>query len=112
MKKYLKEVIIFLVQLLGFYILPLFAGPTDAMGLVVLLLMGTALLSLILGIISNSELKYVYPFATAIVFIPTVFIYYNYTAIVHSTWYMVVSLVCLLIGTVINLIFKKLRQKQ
>ena len=31
MKRYVKELIIFLLQLLAFYILPLFAGPTDIM---------------------------------------------------------------------------------
>ena len=31
MKKYLKEIIIILIQLFMFYIFPMFAGPTDAM---------------------------------------------------------------------------------
>ena len=33
MKKHLKEIIILLIQLFMFYIFPLFAGPTDAMGM-------------------------------------------------------------------------------
>ena len=39
MKKYLKEIIIFLLQLFMFYIFPLFAGPTDVMGMVLLIIM-------------------------------------------------------------------------
>ena len=31
MKKFIKEIIITLIQLFMFYIFPLFAGPTDAM---------------------------------------------------------------------------------
>lgn len=32
MKKYLKEILILLIQLFMFYVFPLFAGPTDVMG--------------------------------------------------------------------------------
>ena len=37
MKKYLKEILILLIQLFMFYVFPLFAGPTDVMGMIVLL---------------------------------------------------------------------------
>ena len=58
MKKYLKEIITILIQILIFYIFPLFAGPTDAMGMVVLMLLATLVLSLILTIISKEKIKY------------------------------------------------------
>ena len=35
MKKYLKEILILLIQLFMFYVFPLFAGPTDVMGMIV-----------------------------------------------------------------------------
>jgi len=38
MKKYFKEIIIILIQIFMFYVFPLFAGPTDAMGMVLLIL--------------------------------------------------------------------------
>ena len=41
MKRYLKEIIILLLQLFMFYIFPLFADPTDAIGMVVLILFVT-----------------------------------------------------------------------
>ena len=41
MKRYLKEIVLISLQALIFYILPLFAGPTDAMGLVLLLLISS-----------------------------------------------------------------------
>ena len=74
MKKYLKEIIILLIQLFMFYIFPLFAGPTDAMGMVLLILLATLLLSLTITIISKEKIKYLYPIVAAIIFIPSVFI--------------------------------------
>lgn len=49
MKRCLKEIIILLLQLFMFYIFPLFAGPTDAMGMVVLIILATLLLSAVIG---------------------------------------------------------------
>ena len=77
MKKYLKEFILLLIQLFMFYIFPLFAGPTDAMGMVILIILVTFLLSTILGFISNYKLKFFYPIVIAVLFIPSIFIYYN-----------------------------------
>ena len=33
MKKCIKEMVVLLIQLFMFYVFPLFAGPTDAMGM-------------------------------------------------------------------------------
>ena len=99
MKKYLKEIIILLIQLFMFYIFPLFAGPTDAMGMVFLILITTLILSIILGTISNKKIKYLYPIVISILFIPSIFIYYNESALVHALWYLVVSFIRLVLGT-------------
>ena len=107
MKKYFKEIIIFLLQIIVFYITPLFAGPTDIMGMVLLIILLTFILSILLGYISNNKLKYIYSLIIAIVFIPTIYIYYNNSALIHSIWYFVVSLAGLGIGTIFNLILKK-----
>ena len=101
MKKYLKEILILLIQLFMFYVFPLFAGPTDVMGMIVLLILATLLLS-------NLKVKYLYPIIIAITFVPSVFIYYNETALIHSLWYLAVSSFGLIIGMVIHkLILKK-----
>ena len=110
MKKYLKEIIIFLLQIFIFYILPLFAGPTDIMGLVFLMLLSTFLLSLIIGIISKNKIKYYYPVSVALLFIPTIFIYYNESALIHSIWYLVISLIGFLIGMILNKLNKPTKQ--
>lgn len=75
MKRCLKEIIILLLQLFMFYIFPLFAGPTDVMGMVVLIIFATLLLSAVIGFLSDKKMKYLYPVITAISFVPSVFIY-------------------------------------
>ena len=101
MKKYVKELIIYVLQLFMFYISPLFAGPTDTIGMVLLIIISTFILSVIMGSISKEKIKYIYPFIVAIIFIPTVMLYYNSSALIHSVWYLVVSAIGLVIGTVI-----------
>ena len=97
MKKYFREIIILLIQMFMFYIFPLFAGPTDAMGMVIIILLTTILLSLLMGFISIEKIKFLYPVIISILFIPSVFIYYNESALIHSIWYLVVSIVSLLV---------------
>ena len=101
MKRYLKEIIMLIIQLFMFYIYPLFAGPTDAMGMVLSIILATLLLSIIISSISKEKIKYLYPIIVAILFIPSVFIYYNESALIHSIWYLVVSSIGLLVGTII-----------
>lgn len=110
MKKYLKEIIILLLQLFMFYIFPLFAGPTDAMGMVLLIILSTFGLSLILSCISKEKIKYLYPVIISILFIPSVFIYYNKSALIHSVWYLVISSVGMIIGLIINFISSKFKR--
>lgn len=101
MKKFIKEIILLLIQLFMFYIFPLFAGPTDAMGMVILIILVTFILSIIIGSISKEKIKYLYPIIISILFIPSVFIYYNESALIHSIWYLVISTMGLLVGTII-----------
>ena len=107
MKKYIKEIIILIIQLFMFYISPLFAGPTDAMGMVLLIIIATFILSTIMGTISKEKIKYLYPIIVAVAFIPSIFIYYNESASIHSIWYLVISSTGILIGTAIQKITNK-----
>ena len=111
MKKYLKELIILLIQIIMFYLFPLTAGPTDMMGLVLILLFTTLILSIIIVTISNNKIKYLYPIIVAIVFIPTIYIYYNDSALIHSIWYLVTSLIGLIIGIILNKTIKLTKEK-
>ena len=107
MQKYKKEFIILLLQLLMFYIFPLFAGPTDAMGMVFLIWFSTIILAIIIASISKEKIKYLYPIIISILFIPSIFIYYNESALIHSLWYLISSSIGVLIGTIIYIIKKK-----
>lgn len=100
MKRFIKEIIIILIQIFMFYVFPLFAGPTDAMGMVLLILITTFVLSIIIGVVSKEKLKYIYPLVVAIIFIPSVWIYYNDSALIHSLWYLVDSVIGLIIGSI------------
>lgn len=109
MKKYIKELIIFLIQMFMFYIFPLFAGPTDAMGMVFLIIVMTFLLSLVISIISKERIKYLYPIIVSLLFIPSIFIYYNESALIHSLWYFIIANIGLFIGMIIRIIIKMIK---
>ena len=97
--KYIKELIILIIQLLVYYILPLFMGPTDAMGVVFLL-------GLILGFISNNNIKYIYPLFSSLLFLPAVFIYFNITALIYILWFFILSLMGILSSTLLRKLIK------
>lgn len=99
MKTYAAELIFLFLQLLVFYIFPLFAGSTDAMGMVFLMLLATLGLSLVLGWLSKRWSRFLWPFVTAAVFIPSVWIWYNSSAIIHAAWYLAVSAAGVLTGS-------------
>lgn len=104
-KKYLREIIISLLQMFVFLLLPKILGNIGALGMVFLLFIITFILSIIFGIISKNKIKYVYPIFTALTFIPTIWIYYNESALIHSLWYLVISSVGLVIGIIANKLF-------
>lgn len=102
MKKYLKEIIILLVQLGIFYVMPLFGLEKDAIGLIILITIVTFVLSIIMGIISNNKIKYFYPLITVILFLPTIFIYYNESALIHAVIFLIETCIGISIGSLIN----------
>ncbi len=110
MKKYIKELIIWFIQLFMFYIFPFFGGPTDAMGVVVVIIAATFALSLIMGAFSENKIKYLYPVGAAVVFIPTVMLHYNGSALIHALWYLVISAAGVAVGSLINLAVKKIKR--
>ena len=99
MKKYFKEIIILILQLLVFYVLPIFIDSYNPFGMVLLIILLTFILSIIIGIILKNKIKYLYPMIISLLFIPSVFIFYNESALIHSIWYLVVSYLGLGLGT-------------
>jgi len=105
MKNYIKEIIILIIQLFIFYVYPLFVG--EAMEMVFFIWISTIILGLLIRLISANKIKYLYPIVISILFIPSIFIYYNSSALIHSVWYLVSSGIGMLIGSIIHLFIKK-----
>lgn len=112
MKRYLKELIVLLIQIFMFYVYPLFTGPTEVIFMVLMMLLVTFLLSFILGIISSNKIKYLYPVVTPVLFLPSIFIYYNISALVHALWYLVLTSVGMLMGSIIRILAVKIARKR
>lgn len=82
MKKLNKEMVFIGIQMLLFYLFPLLNIQPILMLLLIVII--TSMLSIMIGMVSKEKLKYIYPIITALLFIPSVFIYYNETAFIHS----------------------------
>lgn len=98
-------------QLLMFYVFPLLMRLTDPMGMVFLILAGTPLLGIIAGCTLGRRQKLLWPLIVALVFLPTVPIYYNESALIHSVWYFVVSTLGLGAGMLFRLVFRRFFQR-
>ena len=96
-----------MIQLLIFYVYPAYSAAINGLELVLTIIILTFLLSIIFGIIvDNDEMKkFLYPIIIAILFIPSVFIYYNESALIHSIWYLVISFVGITFGSMIRGIY-------
>lgn len=101
------EIIILVGQLLLFYLLPLFLGSIDPMAMVLMIILGTVILSILLSCLSKNKIKYLYPVVIAVLFIPSVFVFYNESALVHSLWYLVISFITIGITCLIKWLFKR-----
>ena len=96
-EKYYKEIIVFALQIFMFYIFPLFSGVESAIGMVVLILLATLIFGIVMGYI-DSKIKWFYPVIVSLLFIPSIFIYYNSSAFIHCIWYLIDSFIGVLIG--------------
>ena len=102
MKKYFEEIVILIVQLLVFYMFPMFAVDTNnSMGMIVIILLATFLLSLGMGIISRSKLKYYYPIIISFLFIPAVYVYNTEFLIIHTLWILPAAFLGVIVGNFI-----------
>lgn len=98
MKKHIIPVITFIIQAVSFYAVPATAQPGDEMGVVFVLFIAALALAAVTGL-SKSFLKIIYPVAVPLVFLPSVYIYYNESALIYCFWYFAVCAIGVLIGT-------------
>lgn len=102
MKKYIKEIIIVLLQILIFYISPLFGNKNDPAGVLGIIALLTIFLAIITGIIIKEKRKFSYPPLVVILFLPSILIYYNESAIIYAVWFLIESMIGLGIGIIIQ----------
>ena len=107
MKKYFKEIIICIMQIVMFYFWPKMIGNIGAIQMVVTIMMTTLILSFILGCFSKGILRYIYPVVVSALFLPTVPIYYNETAYIHAIWYFILSVIGIMTGFLIRKILRQ-----
>lgn len=103
MEKLKKDRVFYLVLLIDFYIIPLFIKNTgSAMALMLAIIPLICLITSIFCGIRNG-LDFSYILTVAIIFIPSIFIFYNSSAWVYALGYGVIALV----GNLIALAFRK-----
>ncbi|MBR5291561.1 MAG: hypothetical protein IKU32_01440 [Clostridia bacterium] len=91
MGKYKRELIVALMQLAIFWLLPLAMLKVSPMSAVLIMLMCTLVLAVYAARLSKNNIKYVLPLFAAVMFLPTVPVYYNSSALIHALWYFVSS---------------------
>ncbi len=98
MIKVKKAIPYFIVNVLSFYLLPLVIKDTGTAIFVLLVATPAICLisSLFYGVLNG--FYWLYPTAIAILFVPTIFIFYNYTAWIYIIAYGVIAIVGNLIG--------------
>ncbi len=105
-KNYFKELIwelnIVFIQLLLFYIFPLLPHGLDHLGVNLTSIFLSFLLSIIFGYKSDLKVKHIYPVGVSLLFIPSVLIFYDASALIHSSWYLFITLIGVAIGSLIK----------
>ena len=107
MKRCFVEIVIPVLQAAVFYLIPFAGGLENPMGMVLLMLVLTFLLSALLGGFSRLHVKFLYPVLTAVLFLPSVWLFYNDSAWIHALWYLVVSFAGLGVGAFVRAIVKR-----
>ena len=98
MEKLKKNWIYYLIIFIAFYLIPILIKDTGS-GMTILLIVIPLIMfitSLIYGL--RNTFDFIYPLIVVILFIPTLFIYYNTSAWVYSISYSMIALIGELLG--------------
>lgn len=102
MEKLKKNWIYYFIMFIAFYLVPILIKDTGS-GMTILLIvipLITLITSLIYGL--RNTFDFVYPLIVAILFIPTLFIYYNTSAWIYIIVYSVIAVIGELIGKILQ----------
>ena len=103
MKKYLKEIIIAIIEIAFLYLFPLIPmGNRDAH--IILLLVITLIVGIIGVAISDKKIKFLFPIFATIMLVPTMFMYYEPRVYGNIFRMFVFSALAVIIGELLRLI--------
>ena len=102
MGNYKVELLICAGQLMTFYLLPPLLLRRDPIGMVLSMVILTLLLAMAMGFFSRHGIKYVYPAFAALAFLLSVVLFYQPATSVHVVWYLVVSVMGLVLGGMLS----------
>ncbi len=103
MKKYLKELIIAIIEIAFLYLFPLIPmGNKDAH--IILLMVITLIIGIVGVAISDKKIKFLFPILTTIMVVPTMFMYYEPRVYGNIFWMFVFSFLAVIIGELLRLI--------
>ena len=101
--KQLKQMIpALLIIFCGFYILPFFGRDTGSFMVILLLLLPGLCLAVSFYHGYRVGLQMLYPIAVGLLFFPTLFLYYNYTAWVYIVMYGLIALLGMGLGSLMR----------
>ena len=102
MDKIKKNWIYYLIIFIAFYLVPILIKDTGS-GMFILLIV-IPLITLITSIIYGlrNTFDFIYPLIVAILFIPTLFIYYNTSALVYVIAYSMIAVIGELLGETVQ----------
>ena len=101
MKNYFEEIVIFILQLIVFYVFPLWAVDTNSNGMIVIVLLSTFIAALAMGGISKKKLKFYYPIIISLLFIPAAYIYNTEFLVFHSLWCLISAAFGVIVGHIV-----------
>ena len=101
MKKYFEEIVIIIIQMLVFYVLPIFTVESAPSGIVIIVLLATFMLSLVFGGISKKKIKDYYPVIVLGIFLSAMLIHNTAFLLIHALWFFMASLIGVMIGNII-----------
>ena len=103
MKKYLKELVIAIIETALLFLFPLIPmGNKDAH--IILLLVLTLIVGIVGVAISDKKIKFLFPVLATIMVVPTMFMYYEPRVYGNIFWMFVFSLLAVIIGEILRLI--------
>ena len=101
-RRYKWDGLILLLQAVVFYGIPPCLLERDPIGTVLAMVVSTLLLAICLGLLSHNRLRGTYPLLCAVLYLPSVVLFYHRESVVYVIWYFLMSGLGLLMGSMVS----------